>query len=223
MARMNRRVPQARTRRAGVLLVLVSAMACHRDPPAGSGEPEHPLVVPTSSVPAPSHAAATSHILTPCPNGTVIVANAAACTVSLVGRDGPRWTRMLPSCNHVMEVAVAADSMVYARTERLLVAFANDGTEAWKMALGEVVPSALVLPATTRNSLVVVAVSPSSITAYTAAGTQAWNMRLPSDEAMTEAPIASLTEGLVLVTSSATYFVGGDGTMRSRHPHAAVR
>jgi hypothetical protein len=208
---------------------------CRREPPPNAGEPEKPYELAAAALASSSAATAvadgapgpaldarddtTGPRAATCPNGSAVVANPRACTLTLVARDGQRWTRSLPACRDVLAPAVAADSMIYARSSDLLIAFSLDGAEVWRTPLPETRPPLLGAPTTTRDSLVVLATSPTSVAAYTGKGTRAWEMRLPADEPLTTAPTASGTEGVTLVTSTAVYFVGADGSLRARRPH----
>jgi hypothetical protein len=157
-----------------------------------------------------------------CPDGSAVVADAAACSLAMLGTEAARWRKPLEGCKRFLDVSVALNSVVYARAPAILYAFAPDGRELWRLAI-PAVDASLASPTTTRDSLVVVATSASTVVATNPEGQEAWRFSLPTGEALVASPVGSQTEGVVLLSQSATYFVGANGVLRARRVHLAVR
>ncbi len=155
------------------------------------------------------------------PDGNVAIADLAACTVARVSADAEVWRVPIPGCAQYLEVAVARDSSVFARTAGATISLASDGRTIWSHPTPTVPPS-IASPATTLGSLLVLATSPTSVAAYPANGPEAWQFDLPAGETLVTSPVGSLGEGVVLLSETATYFIGADGTIRGRRPHLAV-
>lgn len=157
-----------------------------------------------------------------CPDGSAVVADAAACSLTMLGTEAARWRKPLEACKRFLDVTVALNSIVYARAPAILFAFAPDGRELWRLSI-PVVDPAIASPTATRDSLVVVATTASTVVATNPEGQEAWRFSLPTGETLVASPVGSQTEGVVLLSQSATYFVGANGVLRARRVHLAVR
>lgn len=156
------------------------------------------------------------------PDGNVAVADMASCSVTRLSADAELWRVSIADCRDYLEVAVARDSVVFVRTAGKTVSLASDGRQLWSHPT-PTVPHDLATPATTPGSLLVLAISSSSIAAFPHNGSQVWQFALPVGESLVASPAGSLGEGVVVLSERATYFLGGDGAVRGRHPHLAVQ
>jgi hypothetical protein len=211
---------------AAALTIAATCAACKRTPLPGQAG-----TVVAAGSPAPSSGPALSseppapYRVASYPGGGVFVGDVATCSASmLTAASGTRWTRALPRCDGVLEIAVAADSTAYARTGTGLVAFTPEGVERWRNAVGtEPVPRAILAPVTTADSLVVVAANPRLVLGFKGDGKEAFRFSPNAPERIV-APLArGLTEGVVLVTDAAVYLVGTDGTTHMRVAPVPVR
>jgi hypothetical protein len=197
------------------LAIVLVLTACKRTPPPGSGaiETTH---VKTGGSAEPGRA----HTLATFPGGEVLVVDAPSCTISRFDdkSKAAQWFAVLP-CDGVLEATVAPDSMTYARTLSSLAAISPDGKERWRVAL-ESVPVArqLLVPATTRDSLVIIAGAPRALTAFKSDGTTVWRFAVSDDETLISAPLGSRGEGVFALTNRALYHIASDGTLRYRKP-----
>src|SRR5688572_1799849 len=225
--------PSASPWRIGGLLGLLGAAAIggvfaggaciQREPPPGSGALE------TTPVPAPSAATAKANDssagsrVAVYPNGSVLVADIAACRVNVFELDRVRWTREFASCGSVLEASVASDSTAYVRTAHALFAIAADGRERWRVGLADSVPRAIATPTTMADSRVVIAADTRAINAYARDGKPSWRFSAPSDETIVAPPMGMKTEGIALLTSHAAYALGSDGELRWRAARSEER
>ncbi|MEI8257476.1 MAG: hypothetical protein WCJ30_17520 [Deltaproteobacteria bacterium] len=155
------------------------------------------------------------------PDGNVAIADLASCTVARLTADAEVWRAQIAGCSLFLEVTVARDSMLFVRTSGTTVALGPDGHEVWRRPT-PTVSATIAAPATTPGSLLVMATSPTVVTAFPNDGGESWHLTLPVGETMVTAPVGNLGEGIVVMSQSATYFVGGDGAIRGRRPHLAV-
>jgi len=209
-----------------VLTLLVAfGVGCRRPPPPGSGELERPTAEDARSAPAVAAAPARNerHIVV-FPDGAALVADPASCTLTTVGlaSASAEWTKTIEGCDRDLQAAIADDSTVFARSATALVAFSRHGDERWRMALAGQIDPSLAGMAVTRDSLVVLATAPERIVAFDGNGKKAWEYRLPSDDRIARPPLANRTEGVVLVTGAAAYFIGAGGVLRARRPVAVA-
>ena len=155
------------------------------------------------------------------PDGNVAVADLASCTVTRVSADAEAWRVPIAGCREYLEIAVARDSSVFVRTAGSIISLGSDGHARWSHP-STTVPRAIAAPATTLGSMLVLATTPSSIAAFPHDAPEAWQFTLPTGETLVTSPVGSLGEGVVVLSQTATYFVGADGTIRGRRPHLAV-
>jgi hypothetical protein len=194
--------------RYAALLCAVSLFACD-DRPApqkkkllAPGEPGDAAVAPDMRPRIASY-----------PSGGAFVGDPAACSVSRVHEE-TKWTRTLAGCEGGLEVAVALDSIAIARTAAVLVGFDPDGSEVWHVTPGAPPPPAvLAAPTVTRDSSVVIAISPDQVVSYRK-GREAWRFVLPPNDALVAAPLANQTEGVLLLTRRGVRAIGADGMVR---------
>ena len=152
------------------------------------------------------------------PGGMALVGDVGQCEVMQVGGGaGVTWRRSLAPCDGRLAIAVAPDSTAYARTASALVAFSMNGAERWRIAVGsEPVPAAIFAPATTLDSLVVVASSSHAALAVKGDGSEAWRFRVSEDEPIVAPPAPGGGEGALVLTVRAVYLVGSDGGVHWR-------
>jgi outer membrane protein assembly factor BamB len=199
-----------------VTAFLFALTACDdRVPPPGSRALE---TTPPGSPPEPPPPALLSMPQAlPCPNGAVVTTDPSACRIALL-RDGRlRWQRELPGCGGLLEAAVAMDSVLYARDKATLTSIDPEGEVRWARALVDPPPpTVLAAPTALADSRVAVAATPHRVDVYEQDGNVAWSFAVPSGEILLSPPVGMKTEGLVLTTSVATYYVGTTGEVRWR-------
>jgi outer membrane protein assembly factor BamB len=201
--------------------VLAGGACIQREPPPGSGAIETTPVTAPSAKPRPADSSAGSRVAV-YPNGSVLVADIAACRVNVFELDRVRWTREFASCGSVLEASVASDSTAFVRTAHALFAIAADGRERWRVALADSVPRAIATPTTMADSRVVIAADTRAINAYARDGKPSWRFSAPSDETIVAPPMGMKTEGIAILTSHAAYALGSDGELRWRAAVSAL-
>lgn len=167
--------------------------------------------------PPPSERSRATH-LAGYPNGYAVVGLGDRCELVMRGiapEDG--WTRQLKGCDGMLEVSAASNSNAYARTPTRLYAFDPKGKLLWDVKV-EPVPEALLTPDALLDSSVVTLESRNLVVAYSPTGERAWTFKIDGEEKITAAPIASRTEGTLVVTNAAVYAIGADGNIRWRGP-----
>lgn len=192
--------------------------ACKRTPPEGSG-----AIETTGIKPAKGDDLARAHTMTAFPSGAVLVSDTTTCTVSRYENTskGALWSVILPQCEGVLEAVVAPDSVSYIRSPSGLVAISPDGKEKFRLGVGtDPLPRALMVPAVTPDSLVIVASTARVVLAFKGEGVQAWRFSVGEDETLVASPLGSHGEGVFLLTNRAIYNVGSDGTLRYRKPQS---
>lgn len=202
------------------LCVVATGAACNRPPPPGSGAVETTGEKPDNA----GSAGGRAQTMAAFPGGAVLVGDATNCTASRFesGAKAAVWSLMIPLCDGVMEAAVAPDSVSYVRVRRALVAIDLNGKETWRLAIDtDPVPWALLAPAVTLDSLVMIATGTRSIVAYKNDSTQAWRFGVAEDEVLVASPIGSRGEGIYLLTNRAVYNLAADGTLRFRRARTA--
>jgi outer membrane protein assembly factor BamB len=199
-------------------LLLLSVTSCkERSAPPGSGALE---TTPTTSasVRGPPIAVSPRQILS-YPGGAILVLDPAACRVQAIAAGKQLWTRNIPACRGLLEVAIARDSTAYVRADRELAALEPGGAERWRVSLeGEEPPRAIASPTTLADSRAVLAESPRSIAVYDSDGRVAWRFSVPTEEALVAPPQGLPTEGVTLLTGVASYVLGAEGELRWRLP-----
>lgn len=194
--------------------LLAATFACKRTPPPGSG------AVETTGVPAGrADDLGRAHTMTPFPSAAVLVTDATTCTVARYEGTAKAalWSLALPQCDGVLEAVVAPDSVSFVRTPTGLVAIGPDGKERWRLGVGtDPVPRALMVPAVTPDSMVIVASTTRMVMAFKGEGVQAWRFSVAEDETLVAPPLGSHGEGVFLLTNRAIYNIGSDGTLRFR-------
>jgi hypothetical protein len=194
-----------------VIAVACSVVACKRTPPPGSG------AIETTGMQPGGDGASRAYTMTPFPGGAVLVTDAITCTVARyeVTAKGAQWTALVPQCQGALEAVVAPDSVSYVRTPAALVAIAPDGKEKWRANVDNV-SRALLTPAVTPDSLVIVAASARVVIGFRNDGSQAFRFSVAEDETLMTSPLGSRGEGVFLLTNRALYNVGSDGAVRYR-------
>jgi outer membrane protein assembly factor BamB len=207
---------------AGAVLAVLCLAGCARSPPPGSGDVE---TTPTSDAgrrSGPADAPAPK-MVTSYPGGGALVIDASTCMASMVTREARRgWTRALPACDDIAVGIVAHDSVAYVRTGSGLSAIGPDGAERWRLLVSpERVARSIFPPAITPDSLVVVAASAHALVAFKPDGTEAWKFSVGPGEVIVAPPVQGGGEGVLLLTSAATYGIASDGSLRWRGVPAA--
>jgi outer membrane protein assembly factor BamB len=204
--------------RRPALLSLLLLACSDRPPPAGSGSLE---TTPTGSAPRPPELAPAASAIT-YPNGSVSTLDPARCSVRLL-RDGTvKWARTLAGCDGFLSANVAMDSTLYVRDPHTLSAFDADGTLKWAKKLEGAPPlSQLATPAVLADSRAALATTSRGVTVFERDGTIAWSFSLPSGEDLVSPPAGMRTEGMILITERATYYLGATGEVRWRVDGAA--
>lgn len=158
-----------------------------------------------------------SPVVIPCPNGSVVTTDPRACRIAL-HRDGiMRWDRELTGCAGLLEATVAMDSTVYVRDAKTISSFSYDGVTTWSAKLDEpAVPHAIATPTSLADSRAALASSTKSLSVYERDGRVSWTFSPPTDETIIAPPAGMKTEGIVLMTSQAVYYLGATGETRWR-------
>lgn len=195
--------------------------AClERPAPPGSGAIE---TTPTgsgarASLPAPSE----PRILA-CPNGSVLTSDPKTCRISLLHGGILRWDRELAGCAGLIDAAVAPDSTVYIRTPKTLSAFSPDGVLTWNGKLDDpAIPHSISKPTSLPDSRVALAAGKKSLIVYERDGKISWSFSPPSEEEIVTSPEGMKTEGVIMMTSQATYYLGATGEIRWRIPRGGT-
>jgi hypothetical protein len=200
-------------RYAALGLALVACM--ERPPPPGSGALE---TTPTGSVTRPPTAGMVSlPQALPYPNGSVLTTDPKACRIALL-RDGTsRWDLEIAGCNGFLEATIAMDSVVYVRDPKQLSSIAPDGTLQWTAKLGDPpLPRAIATPTALADSRVAIAATSKNLVVYDRDGKVSWSFSPPSDEVLVAAPVGMKTEGIILLSTQAVYYLGAGGEIRWR-------
>src|SRR5688572_22098741 len=164
--------------------------------------PEKPSAAPAA--PPPPH---DTFEMASYPGGTALTSSSATCKVTMLGRGrAERWEYSVGDCGGILFVAVAPNSVAFARSATELVAFAPDGKRPWAASVGRD-PAGLARPAVTLDSLVVTVTSPSTVVAYKADGGQAWSFKVEGEEQIVTSPTRSEAEGALIVTNAAVYTI----------------
>lgn len=204
------------------LAVCAPSGACTSNEPARAevvrASPQQASSATAQSVPRVP--AADAFTIASYPGGYALVGNSATCTATMLGR-GPteRWEYQVGECGGTLYVAVAPNSVGFARSATELVAFAPDGKRAWAASIGRL-PAELSQPAVTLDSMVVAVASPNTVVAYRSDGTQAWTFKVDGEEKIVTSPKRSEAEGALVVTSAAVYTIAPDGQVRWRNTFA---
>lgn len=199
-------------RRSSILGLFL--LACSdRTPPAGAGSLE---TTPTGSAARPPEPVSAASALTT-PNGGVLALEPGRCRVALLRDGAVRWEHLLSGCAGFLEANVAMDSTLYVRDPRTLTAFSPDGALEWAKKLGDTAPTQLIaMPAVLADSRAAIATTAQTVTVFERDGAPSWSFSLPTGEALVAPPVGMRTEGMVLVTSSAVYYLGATGEVRWR-------
>jgi hypothetical protein len=200
--------------RRTVLAAFVSCACSARTPPPGSGSLE---TTPTGGALVPHEPVSVARVIT-YPNGSVLTVDPADCRIRLL-RDGKvRWEHSSSACAGFLEANVAMDSTLYVREPKELSSFDADGALKWAKAITEPIPpQSLALPAVLPDSRMAFATSSRNVSVLDRDGSVSWTFALPSGEDLVAPPIGMKTEGLVLVTSRAVYYLGASGEVRWRN------
>lgn len=158
-----------------------------------------------------------------CPNGSVATSDPKTCRVALL-RDGiVRWDRELSGCGGILEVTVAMDSSLFVRTPKTLSSFTPEGALSWATKMDDpALPQSISAPTSLPDSRGAVAVSKKSLVVYERDGKVSWTFAPPSEEEITAPPEGMRTEGVILMTTQATYYLGATGEIRWRVANASV-
>jgi outer membrane protein assembly factor BamB len=212
-------VLEARVNTCGVIrcvLVGICLYACSdRPPPRGSGALE---TTPTGSAAHPRAPALISRPATLAyANGSVLTTDPPSCRVVLLSEGNTRWDRQLPDCGGLLEAVVAMDSMLYVRDSTKLSSFDAEGTLRWSAKLeGGPMSQAIAAPTAMADSRVALATTPRRVDVYERDGKVAWSFSPPSEEVLRTSPVAMMTEGMIVLSSRAAYYLGASGETRWR-------
>lgn len=204
--------------RLAAFAALLSVTCSERPPPPGSGALE---TTPTGSSVAsgPASAALSSPKAEAYPNGSVVTADPKLCRIMLVHDGNVRWDHEVSGCGGLLETTVAMDSMLYVRDRKALSSFDPEGNLRWTVQLADAPPShTLSTPASLADSRVVIAATAKNIVAYERDGKVSWSFSPPSEETLVTAPVGMKTEGVLLVTTRAVYYLSASGEVRWRVP-----
>lgn len=195
------------------ILGLCAAACSERTPPPGSGAIE---TTPTNAAPIPTSESTSVPTILAYPNGAVVTIDPKACRISFE-RDGTiRWDHEISGCGGLLEGTVAMDSMLYVRDPKTLSSFDPDGALRWAARLADAPPHGLAVPAALPDSRVVIAATTKSVVVYERDGKVSWSFSPPSDEILVAAPAGMKTEGIILMTSRAVYYLSAAGEVRWR-------
>lgn len=196
------------------LLGLAMTACLERPPPPGSGAIE---TTPTGSAARATSISLSAPRVAACPNGSVLSTDPKACRVSLLHDGIVRWDRELAGCAGLIETAVAPDSTVYVRTPKTISAFSPDGALTWASKLDDpTIPRGISVPTALADSRVALASGKKALVVYERDGKVSWTFSPPSEEEIVTAPEGMKTEGVIMMTSQATYYLGATGEIRWR-------
>lgn len=202
-------------RARAVFLGLAMTACLERPPPPGSGAVE---TTPTGSAArAGAPPAAAGPRVYACPNGSVLATDPKTCRVALLHDGIVRWDRELSGCAGLLEAAVAPDSTAYVRTPKTLSSFSPDGALTWTVKLDDpTLPRTIAAPAPLADSRVAIAGSKKSLIVHDRDSKVSWTFSPPSEEEILAPPEGMKTEGIIVMTSQATYYLGATGEIRWR-------
>jgi outer membrane protein assembly factor BamB len=151
------------------------------------------------------------------PNGSIVTTDPKTCRIALV-RDGTqRWDHELGGCGGLLEASVTMDSTLYVRDLKNLSSFDPEGALRWAVRLTDAPPqNTLATPAELADSRVALATTAKSVVVYERDGRVSWTFSPPSDETLAAAPVGMKTEGIILVTNRAAYYLSSAGEVRWR-------
>jgi len=196
-----------------VILGLLLSACSERTPPPGSGSLETTPTGSAAKSPEPSSEAA---VLT-YPNGSVAVIDPAKCSVHVLRDGGVRWSQVLAGCAGFLESNVAMDGTLYVRDPKTLSAFDPGGALRWAKKLPDGAMSLLLaVPAVLADSRAAIASAARSVTVFERDGAVSWSFSLPSGEELVAPPEGMKTEGLIVTTSRAVYYLSTSGEVHWR-------
>jgi outer membrane protein assembly factor BamB len=121
----------------------------------------------------------------------------------------------------LLEAAVAMDSTLYVRDPKTVSALDPAGAVRWAEKLQNPAPSSELAPPTTlADSRMAIAATAKMVVVYERTGKVSWSFSPPSEELLVAPPTGMQTEGLVLLTTRATYYLSAAGDVRFRTPSA---
>ena len=204
--------------RLSIAVLGVAVVACReRTPPPGAGALETTPTASTAS--GPASALLSMPRAEAYPNGSVITTDPKSCHVTLLRDGAVQWDREISGCGGLLESTVAMDSMLYVRDSKSLSSFDPEGNLRWTVRLSDTSPShTLAAPAALADSRVVLAATPKSVVVYERDGKISWSFSPPSEEMLVTAPVEMKTEGVLLMTSRAAYYLSATGEVRWRVP-----
>lgn len=195
-------------------LGLAMTACLERSPPPGSGAIE---TTPTGSAASAGAQFPLGPKVLACPNGAVLTTDPKTCRIALLHDGIVRWDRKIADCAGLIEAAVAPDSTVYVRAPNTLSSFSPDGALAWAVKLDDpTIRRHLALPTPLADSRVALAAGMKSLIVYERDGKISWTFSPPSEEEIVAAPEGMKTEGVIMMTSGATYYLGSTGEIRWR-------
>ena len=151
------------------------------------------------------------------PNGSIVTTDPKTCRVTLIRDATQRWDHELSGCGGLLEATVAMDSMLYVRDLKNLSSFDPEGTLRWAVRLTDAPPQyTLATPAALADSRVALASTAKSVVVYERDGRVSWTFSPPSDEVLSAAPVGMKTEGIILITTRAAYYLSATGEVRWR-------
>lgn len=202
--------------RAFFAVVGLVALSCsERSPPPGAGALE---TTPTAgAAPAAAPSPLSMPLVQAYPNGSIVTAEPKSCRIALLRDGNVRWDHEVSGCGGLLETTVAMDSMLYVRDQRALSAFDPEGTLRWTVRLPDAPPPrALAVPGALADSRVVLAATTKSVVVYDREGKVSWSFSPPSEEVLVASPVGMKTEGIILMTSRAVYYLSAAGEVRWR-------
>lgn len=192
-------------RSRAIALVITAVAACRPTPPPPPAEtPEKPTspVIERRVVTRPD-----SVIITYLVESRRFVAWSS--------QGGVLWWLTMPN-NEVLvgQPAVAANSNLYVRGNKSLIAFSPRGEVLWTKDLPLATGDPLTMtPTTLNNSGVVLATSPREVVAFDPTGTKMWEFTLPGSTTMLSAPVNNPNGTIAIATEQALLGLTGDGAM----------
>jgi outer membrane protein assembly factor BamB len=192
------------------------ALACsERPPPPGAGALE---TTPTGgATPGQAPISLSLPVIQAYPNGSVVTVEPKTCRVGLLRDGSVRWDHEMSGCGGLLETTVAADSTLYVRDQKSLTGFDPDGAQRWTVRLPDAPPPrALATPSALADSRVVLAATTKSVVVYDREGKVSLSFSPPSEEVLVTAPVGMKTEGFILMTSRAAYYLSATGDVRWR-------
>jgi outer membrane protein assembly factor BamB len=135
--------------------------------------------------------------------------------VAWSSQGGVLWWLTMPNDEVLVgQPAVAANSNLYVRANKSLIAFSPQGEILWTKELPMATADAQIMtPTTLNNSGVVLATSPREVVAFDPTGSKMWEFTLPGSTTMLSAPVNNPNGTIAIATEQALLGLTGDGAM----------